>query len=120
MQFWRLYLTVGQYCWPGSPPLHSCRMDSMTAQILWSCFLVRQDWRLYSAVGQGCKSVFLPEQGYRTGSIAPSWLETQIRQNCQPSFLAREDHWFTLQIGRATGWDLCSAVLQGGMWSTKI
>lgn len=63
MQDQRLFLTAGQSCWLNSLPKHSCGMGSVTAQMIWSVFLIAWDWKLYSAFGQGYGLAPMPRIG---------------------------------------------------------
>ena len=80
----RLYLIVGQDCWPGAWQQQDCSIGSAAAQSLCSGFLLSRDWsrQLSGAVNSVPRLSGVMKRA--------RCLVTRIRQNCPPSSLARE------------------------------
>lgn len=99
-----LYLTVGQYCWPGF--LLKGGMDSAATWILWSSLLVRWNWRLYLAVQQGFKFASLLGWGVewapdpvRHAGWDPNQTELSAEPSGQMGALALLCRWAELLAG---------------------
>lgn len=100
----RLYLTVGQDCWPGAWQQQDCRVGSAAAQSLCSGFLLSRDATLESAVKRGREFSSLPEWGHEAGSLLGDLNQAEL-----PTELPGQR--------RAAGW---APRLWGGLRSARI